>query len=136
MIITSITKKAGAVLVTALLSVGLMACEPPLDNPGKSGSSKKVTVFNDGDSKIGVRHRLKTIRAVSPKANCSWTLMYDLPRGKTVIVARGGAKAAKKGVKLAGPGTLKYRDPQTGKMVTKKESPTSFYSENCGPWRS
>lgn len=127
--------KAVALGAIAFLMFSLTACDPTKD-PGKSGSHKVVTVFTDGDHNIGVLKSLKTIHAISPASNCKWSLLYDLSGGKSVVVAHGGASSAREGVKLKGPGTLKYRDPKTKKMVTKKDRPTSFYSENCGTWSS
>lgn len=121
-------------LAAAVLAV-LTACDP-ISDPGKDGAHKRVTVFTDGEHSIGVRNSLKTIRAIDPAPNCKWTLMYDLPKGKVVVVNSGGPDTAKAGVKLKGPGKLTYRDPQTKKLVTKRDRPTSFYSEHCGVWSS
>lgn len=124
--------KVVSVAVIASISIlSLAGCK----DPGKAGPGKKVAVWSDGEKTLGVQNARRTMRAIEPKSSCSWTLMYDLPDGKVVVVSKGGAKAAKKGVKMWGPGTLSYKDPKTGKMVTKKAHATSFYSENCGPWR-
>lgn len=121
------------VALAAVVLAALTACNPTKD-PGKSGSHKVVTVFTDGDHNIGVLKSLKTIKAIGPASNCSWTLMYDLSGGKTVVIEKGGATSARKGVKLGGTRKITYRDPKTHKLVTKKDRPSSFYSENCKTW--
>jgi hypothetical protein len=128
--------KAVALVATAFMILTAEGC--PMKDPGNPKTGGKAThifVWTDGDHNIGPLASTKTIKAIDPPPNCSWTLMYDLPGGKTVVVASGGAKSAKKGVKLGSTRILKYKDPKTHKMVTKKDRPTSFYSENCKTWR-
>lgn len=125
--------KAVALVATAFLVFSLAGCK----DPGKAGPGKKVTVWVDGEHSLGIQNSRKTMAAIDPPSSCSWTLMYDIPNrpGKVVVVSKGGAKSAKSGVKMKGPKQIKYKDPKTGKMVTTKNHPTSFYSENCGTWK-
>jgi hypothetical protein len=125
--------KVVSLAIVAFFALTAEGC--PADDPGKSGSSRKVTVWDDGETTLGIQNSRKTMHATNPKDSCSWTLMYDIPHTKkVVVVGSGGAKSAKKGVKMWGPGTITYRDPNTHKMVKIKAAATSFYSENCGPW--
>jgi hypothetical protein len=127
--------KAVALAATAFMILSAEGCPP--EDPGKAGPGKKVTIWQDGETTLGVQNSRKTMKATNPKSSCKWTLMYDIPRTKKVaVVATGGAKTARKGVKMAGPGTIKYKDPKSGKMVSIKTHPTTFYSEDCGPWQS
>jgi len=119
-----------AVFVAVLTVLALSACK----DSGSTG--KKVTIWSDGSKTLGVQNSRKVMRAVNPTPLCSWTLMYDLPGGKVVVVDKGGPKTAKQGVKMWGPGTIRYKDPKTGKIVVKKARATSFHSKDCGTWAS
>lgn len=127
-------KLVKVVSLAAIVSISVLPLAGCKD-PGKAGPGRKVAVWTDGEKNLGVQNARRTMRAINPSSRCSWTLMYDLPDGKVVVVDEGGAKRAKSGVKMWGPGTLRYKDPKTGKMVTKEAHATSFYSENCGTWR-
>lgn len=122
------TLKAVALVAAAIFL--LTGCKDP-------AASKKVTVWSDGETNLGIQNSRKTMHAIDPSSSCKWTLMYDIPHTKKVaVVSSGGAKTAKKGVKMSGPGTITYKNPKTGKLVTIRTHPTTFYSENCGVWRN
>lgn len=130
-------KLVKVVSLATLAFFALTAEGCPADDPGKAGPAKKVSIWADGETNLGIQNSRKTMRAINPSSSCKWTLMYDIPRTeKVAVVSSGGAKSARNGIKMAGPGTITYKDPKTGKMVSIKTHPTTFYSENCGNWTS